>query len=146
MAINLAIISILAIGTLAFIVNKITNLRICPICAGVAGTWLLMLVLRFLDYPISIPVLAILIGGSVVGIAYTIEKRLSGSRSAFLFKTLFIPVGFIGAWGIVEENWILAAVSVIALSVIASGFLAKFSPPRNASHPSALQKKLEKCC
>jgi len=145
MEINLAIISILAISGLVFAANKILPFRVCPICAGVAGTWILMLFLRFAGYAVSIPVMAMLLGGSVVGIAYQLEKSFPQGRSPLLFKMFFIAVGFIGAWGIIEEKWILAAVSVIALSIIAGGFLAK-ARTNGGGMRAEIKKKLEECC
>lgn len=142
MEIILAIISILAIAGVVFGANKILQIRICPICAGVASTWLLMLVLRFAGYPISVSVLAILIGGSVVGIAYQLEKRLSAGRSAILFKMLFLPAGFVAAYGIVGENWVLASAAIAGLSLATAVFFSHGQDDK----PGDLEKKLKDCC
>ena len=145
MPITLATVTILAITGLVFGANKILHLRVCPICAGVSGTWLLMLVLRILGYPISTLALAMLMGGSVVGISYQLEKRLPEWRSSLLFKTLFIPVGFIAAYGIVEENWVLVGATIAVLCVITSLFLSRTSPP-DADTIAELKKKMDECC
>ena len=43
MLIAVVIVSILAIAGTAAVANKILPFKICPICAGTAGTWLWML-------------------------------------------------------------------------------------------------------
>lgn len=125
---------------------KIFNIRVCPICVAVAITWISMLVLRFLGYPISIPALALLIGGSVVGIAYQLEERLPDRRFALVFKMLFIPVGFIAGYAVVEEKWLLAGIVSGALALVAGYIL--FASPRGADLEmrNELEKKLDDCC
>jgi len=59
MFIVITTISIVAITGLVWGAKKILPFPVCPICAGVSGTWLWMLGLRFLGYPIDIAVLAI---------------------------------------------------------------------------------------
>lgn len=159
MAIILAILSMLIIGAGAGAANKVFNIRLCPVCAGVAGTWLLMLVLRFLEYPISTPLLTMFLGGSAVGIAYTIEKKLPPARSRMLFKAFFIPVGFITAYGMVIEDWIMAGGALLALFALVGIFLSKSrqsigsgdeeTPPQageESPRQEELKKKLDECC
>ena len=74
------------IAGIAWFLNRILLLRfnsgrafkICPVCAGFAGTWLWMLIGMLLGLiPTSdfqLPT-AFLMGGSVVGIAYQIGKN-----------------------------------------------------------------------
>ena len=97
---------------------KIFNIRVCLICTAVAGTWLTMLLLRTLGYSISIPILAMLMGGSVVGIAYQLERRLPEGHSVLLFKMTFIPLGFIAAYSIVIEQWVLSITAIVILALV----------------------------
>ena len=124
---------------------KIFNIRVCLICATVAGTWLTMLLLRFIGYPISIPILAMLMGGSVVGISYQLERRLPAGHSALLFKTMFIPIGFIAAYGIVLEQWILS-IAVIAILALVYFSCQAWTPRPASDAQRGLEKKLEECC
>ena len=124
---------------------KIFNIRICLICAGVALTWLSMLLLRFIGYPISIPILAMLMGGSVVGIAYQLERRLPEGHSALLFKMVFIPIGFVAAYSIVLEQWVLSIAVVVILALVYFGCRA-WTPQSANGAPLELKKKLEECC
>jgi len=107
MVIVTATISILVITTLVWFLNKVLSRKVCPICAGVAGTWIWMLIgiltnqLSVISYQLLV---GILMGGSVVGIAYQLEKRLSagsaGWRTPLLWKILFIPIGFAAVYSL----------------------------------------------
>src|SRR3989344_2086029 len=102
MLIIFSTISILAIISLAWVLNRVLPFKVCPICVGVFGTWLWMLAAKFLGYEIDIMIPAILMGGSVVGIAYQIEKRniIAGvsANESFIWKAFFIPGGFVVAY------------------------------------------------
>ncbi|MEK7630271.1 MAG: hypothetical protein AAB432_02745 [Patescibacteria group bacterium] len=132
------------------------RLKVCPICAGVFGTWLWMLVgaladkLPITDYQLPI---AILMGGSVVGVAYALEKRLPPNRSSLLWKMLFTPIGFIAVYSILSSWWFLFITFTIILAIFAMWFTKKPSdlgrdkinsePNRTAEQ---LKKKMEDCC
>ena len=118
MEIVIAITSIFVITAVIWLLNKLLPYQLCPICAGVSGTWLWMLTARLLGYEIDMRIPAMLMGGSVVGIAYQIEKRLPINHSPLLWKTLFIPVGFVATYGILSAWWsvsILLATFLIVL-------------------------------
>ncbi len=102
-------LSILAIGGTAWVARRALKAPICPICFGVGGTWLWMIVGRSMGYAVDATMLAMLLGGSVVGIAYLVEKRLPSGRSPLLWKMLFIPAGFAAAYGLAEAQWSLFA-------------------------------------
>lgn len=150
MVIFITTASILVIAAVARVLNKFMNVRICPICAGVSGTWVWMLVgifsgqLSVASYQLPI---ALLMGGSVVGIAYQLEKKLPDGKSPILWKTLFIPTGFIAVYGILvpPRSIFFAAAALIVLAV----FL--FFLPLNSADPDRkkireLEKKMKNCC
>lgn len=140
-------LSIFAIAGAAWAIRGLSRVPVCPICIGVAGTWLWMLIARSLGYAVDATMLAVLLGGSVVGIAYLVEKRLPQGRSPLLWKTLFIPVGFIGAYSLAASQWILFAVTGAVLVSLAAFFLAQ---PAASGTPSEtveeLKKKMQQCC
>lgn len=140
-------ISILAITGLAWLAGKILPFSVCPICAGVAGTWLGMLAARLAGFAFDASMLAILLGGSVVGMAYQLEKHLPQGRSPLLWKTLFLPMGFTAAYGLAVPHWSLLAMAVAALLLLTAVF---FVPHRHAEKNSAAVEKLardmKKCC
>ena len=72
-----AILSILFLTLTVWIINKKLSVPICPICAGVALTWLSMIfgmwfgLLRVSDYEF---ITAILMGASIGGIVTELKK------------------------------------------------------------------------
>lgn len=144
---TITIASILGITCVAWLANKILPFRVCPICAGVSGTWLWMLSLSLLGYEIDLAILAMLLGGSVVGIAYQLEKKLPARKSALLWKTLFIPTGFVSAYSLVLSRWGAFVVSFIILCLLAWIFV-KVRPrqAQTTQEVEGIKKKMENCC
>jgi len=142
-----AIVSILGITALAWAARRALPFPVCPICAGVAGTWLWMLAGRELGYAADATVLAILLGATVAGSAYQLEKRLPPERSLLLWKALFVPVGLVAAYALVWSRWALAGAAFASLIALTAGFLA---PPRAiARDPSKieeLERQMKRCC
>ena len=139
--------SILAISGVAWAAKRMLRVPVCPICLGVGGTWLWMLIGRSLGYAVDATMLSILLGGSVVGIAYQLERRLPQGRSPLLWKILFIPAGFVAAYALAAPQWILFAVTGVALVLLAAFFLV---PPAGSGEQSKtveeLKKKMQQCC
>ncbi len=139
--------SVLAITGVMWAARRLLGLPVCPICLGVGGTWLWMLAARELGYAIDATMLAVLLGASVAGIAYLIEKRLPGGRSALLWKTLFIPAGAVAAYALVAQLWPVVAVAGVILVALAAFFLvapaASQAPSREVEELTA---KMKNCC
>lgn len=140
-------VSIFAIAGLAWAAKKLLRAPVCPICLGVGGTWLWMVIARSFGHAVDPAMLAILLGGSVAGIAYQVEKRLPQGRSPLLWKTLFIPAGFVAAYGIAVSQWALFGVTGGALVVLTVFFLVS---PGASVEPSEtveeLKRKMKQCC
>ncbi len=140
-------LSILAIAALAWAARRAFDFELCPICLGVGGTWLWLLTVRILGFPIETTMLPILMGGSVVGTAYLLEKRLSPGRSGLLWKTLSIPLGFIAVQGLLVFNWIVVGVALGALVVLIALFFRV--PPEVTTDSDAveeLKRRMKDCC
>ena len=139
--------SILAISGMGWAAKKLLRIPLCPICLGVGGTWLWMLIARALGHEVDISMLSILLGGSVAGVAYLVEKRLPQGRSPLLWKTLFIPAGFVAAYALVAPQWALFAVTGVVLILLTAFFLV---PPAASGEQSEtveeLKKKMQQCC
>ena len=149
MNILITTISIFLIICLSLIFNKFfgKELKICPVCAGVAGTWAWMLVARFIGYEVDLMILSMLLGGSIVGIAYQIEKRSLPRQSSVLLKISFIPIGFISVYGLLSQWWIMFGISMIVLLGIAFLFLRQSKNPDNSQKTiEDLKEKLKNCC
>ncbi len=144
-------VSIFAIAGAAWLANKILPFGICPVCAGVAGTWLWMLAGIFtnnLQPAIYTLPIAILMGGSVVGIAYQIAKMLSARKSEVLFKMLFIPAGFIAVYSFLSYLWFVLVPALVFLAIVAWAFLRGVGDDKTIKGKMVgeLEKKMEDCC
>ena len=147
MLITIATISILAITGLTWLSNRILSFKICPICAGVAGTWVGLLAAKFLGYEVDMIIPAMLMGGSIVGMAYQIEKRLPDNRSSLLWKTLFIPVGFVAVYSIISSWWLAFIVATAILVIWVLWFSEKPHHMTQTSKAVAeLKEKMKNCC
>jgi hypothetical protein len=143
----IAIGSVLVLTLVASLAGRTLRFALCPVCVGVAGTWLWMLVARMGGYAIDVALLAVLLGASVVGFAQAVEARLAPERSALLWKTLAITTGSAAAYGLATESWILAVLSAAALALLA----ALFALPRRAAAGDAavvaqLEERMKRCC
>ena len=146
-AVAIVVASILALAGLAWLAGKALRRPLCPICFGVAGTWLWMVIVRGAGFAIDTTMLAILLGASVVGIAYQLEARLAQGRSRLLWKTLVLPAGFVAAYGLVAERWGVAGTAGLALVLLAALFLALRRPATNdEAAVSKLEEQMKKCC
>ena len=143
----LTTVSILAITGFAWLAGKILPFPVCPICVGVAGTWLWMLAAQLAGFPLDPSMLAILLGGSVVGSAYQLEKHLPEGRSPLLLKTLFLPIGFLAAYGLAVPHWSLLAMAVAALLLLSVVFFVpRRHPEKNSAAVEKLERDMKKCC
>lgn len=140
-------LSILAIAALAWAARRVLGLQLCPICLGVGGTWSWMLVVRVLGLPIDTTMLPILLGGSVVGTAYLLEKRLSPGRSGLLWKTLSIPLGFVAVQGLMVFDWIVVAAALGALAILSALFFrVEPEPTTDSAAVEELKRRMKDCC
>lgn len=142
-----AIVSMLVLGLLAWLAGKVSRLPVCPVCVGVAGTWLWMVAARLAGYAVDTTLLGILMGASVVGFAQAIETRLPPGRSPLVWKALALPVGIVGAAGLAGEHWSLAGAAGVALALLAALFLRKQNAGTAGSATVAeLEARMKKCC
>ena len=144
----IAVASILLITLGVWLVNRILPFQVCPICAGVSGTWLWMLVAYFLGFQINLLVPAILMGGSIVGIAYQVDKRLSAGSSQLLFKSLFIPAGFFSVWALLTFAWAWFAAGIAISVAVLAVFLLLLKIPLKQEQQKVkeLEEKMKDCC
>ena len=146
MIITITAVSIIVIAGVVWLFNRVLPFTICPICAGVFLTWVWLIVAHIFGYQINLVVPSLLMGGSVVGIAYQLEKKFRNLSAGkiLLWKMLFIPAGFAAAYGILEQLpavFLIAAVFLLLVSLLLVG-------NANARNETAtgLEKKMEDCC
>ena len=131
--------------------------KICPICAGVSGTWLWLIIGYWLDYEVDLIIPAILMGGSIVGIAYQVEKRLNANKSPLLWKAWFIPLGFVAVFVLLMGLWLyfvilLTALLIITIIFASDKFKSMLSGGKGGGHNNddpavkELEDKMKNCC
>ncbi len=127
--------------------------KVCPVCAGVSGTWIWILIgiwIGLLDVGSWGLVVAMLAGGSVVGIAYQLEKRI-GPERGMAWKMFFIPTGFVAVYGAISTGWLLLFISAAVISFLLLIFLKKPNNIKKANEKDEggvdhLEKEMENCC
>lgn len=120
------------------------RIKICPICAVVSMAWILMTAgvlagkLPFADYQVPI---AILMGGTVVGIAYKKEKG----------RMFVIPAGFLLVYlALKYVNWVVFGIEVVVLGIVAYIYfvLPEKTTKAEDGHDKIreIEEKLKNCC
>ena len=147
MTIFLAIISIFGLTLAAWVLKNFSPVPVCAICVGVSGTWIWLLLIQQFGYHIDVLVPAILMGGSVVGLAYQGEKRIPDGQSALLWKTLFLPFGFLAVYSVFVAWWFVLLGAVLGMSLLAFFFLSSSRQTRH-DHKTikTLEEKMKQCC
>ena len=152
MEIFIATASILTITGAIWAFNNILRLGICPVCAGVSGTWLWILAGMYFGLLGSgawLLVAAIAMGGSVVGIAYQAERKLVGGKLV-LYKILFIPMGFVAVYHLLMGRLAVFFAALMALAFVAFLFLRVFAQRAQGNGASKttedLEEKMKNCC
>ena len=139
--------SVWAIAILAWAAGKRLPFAVCPICVGVGGTWLWMAGARLAGLSVDPAMLAVLLGGSAVGIAYALEKRLPPRRSPVLWKALFIPTGFVAAFGVAVPHWLALVAGLAGLSLLALVFLlSKRTGEASSAAVESIEEQMKRCC
>ncbi|MEK7579205.1 MAG: hypothetical protein AAB460_01585 [Patescibacteria group bacterium] len=122
--------------------------KICPICALVSLTWMTMLTFKGLGYDIDDALLAMLMGGSVVGISYVLGARTNlTSRVALMYwKLVAIPTGFAVMYALLQFAWGYFAGALVAYSVAWWLFKSASTAPRRSLYMEGITKELNNCC
>jgi hypothetical protein len=122
------------------------RLRICLICVLVSATWIGLLIARGLGYPVDLSLIAMLMGGSVVGITYTLSKRLDEAR-VMPWKLTAIPLGFLIVYAALYQWWPIASTAAIIVVALGFYFFRKSSSmSARAVDATELEKKMKECC
>ena len=152
----LMLILLLGITGAVRTLNGLLPFRICPICAGVSATWLLLsaaVLAGLIQKEVFFPLILLFMGGSVVGIAYQGEKSFSWAmRSPLLWKTIAIsalmPLAF---WAAQAMSVKVLVGEIMALSLLAYLFFARRPEEKKPAADGIpkvreLEEKLKQCC
>lgn len=150
----IAIASVSIIAAITWVINGISDKKICPICAGVFGTWLWMLAGRATGLNADIIILAVMMGGSIVGITYQLEKRNIIVKHLAVFKFSFTLLGFMIVYFLINNQWLLAILGM-GLGLGIFYFLRNIGRLENINGHSSkkddkkvkeLEEKMKNCC
>lgn len=142
--------AILSIGIIYAIVSLINRWRVkkfCPICTAVSVTWLWLLLTYFLGWHVDTLLIALLMGGSVVGIMYQLKRTP--------WAHLYAVMGFSAVYFLLQEHWFWFGIALglaILLGVwqrpesLSKVYRGKKLSPELEKEVKEIEKKLEECC
>lgn len=148
-----AIFLVVLITVIFMTLNKSLPFKICPICAGVSGSWLILtagIVLGRWSGDYKLPI-AMLMGGTVVGIAFQGEAKFDwAKKSIYMWKAPVIILGMLLAYWLFNN---MSPVTMVAEILFLSSLVyylfiksSRSSRHGDDQHVTELEKKMEKCC
>ena len=137
MIINLFLILIgITVLFFLFLILRNFSKKICAVCLSVSLTWTILLILYFTGYFTDKILIAILMGGTSVGLFYMFNERLS------VFKLPFI-LSLISLIYFILEKIELNVIYLLALLWIFFGFVYLFKSNKKFKF---FANKLIECC
>ena len=138
-----------SIGALFFLILLIremferkTKEKICAICFAVGLTWLSLLILNYLNYFDNPTIIALLIGMTLLGVYYTIEKKVR--KELTLFRLPFLLTLIIAGYSLIEGfNYGFGVLVLLATLWIIFIFIYLYGSENKSG---SLVKKLVECC
>lgn len=135
------------------------KINICPICVAVSSLWLVLsagVAWGYLELSVYLVPIALLMGGTVVGIAYLGEKKCRwAAQHQLLWKILVIAGGMPLAYLlIINLNKFIVIIELIIIVKIAYFFFIKSSKVTSGSNNlsadqtgiSEIEEQMEQCC
>ncbi len=115
----------------------------------VAVTWIVMFAFKLFGYAVNDELLAMLMGGSAVGISYTLSTRLRPvfrTPVSMYWKLVAIPLGFAAMYAALQFAWGYAAGAAAAYALAWAGFNGMFAVQKTERHSEDITKALDNCC
>lgn len=126
---------------LSVILTNIAKVKVCAICVSVSIAWIVLLLLFYFEYFSDITILAILMGESIIGFYYLVERKTREQwhffRLPFLLTLTFI------IYSLIETTLLLS--SLLFLGALWLVFLLVFLLGQN-SKASMIVKRVIACC
>ncbi len=132
----------LLFGTMVLIRSKYA-LQWCAICMAVGLTWLTLLILFWTGRFQNVTLLALLMGQSVVGVFYVVEKQVAEPWR--LFRLPFLLTLTAAAYSVLALRWAVLAPVYGLLLVFWLGFLGVFLARANRTWKAVAQRLID-CC
>lgn len=139
-----AVLAAIAAGfALLLALKRASGLRFCVLCVSLAGTWLVLFVLYRTGAYANTLLLALLMGQSVTGLHYLLEKRLP--ESLLVFRLPFVLSLTALAYLLLAPGVSAAAALAAVLAVVWAAALAVYAR-RDAGRFRQLARQLVECC
>jgi len=138
---TIVLLGIIILFTVLIVFRLTFSLKICALCGAVFLTWLILLILLYSDNIINPILVAILMGGSIVGSIYVLEQKMP--KKYQLFKLPYFLTLVSVAYFVLTKEVILTAVIIlcsmwsISLLIHAGEQVEKFK---------ILGRKITECC
>jgi hypothetical protein len=139
--ITFVLIGIVVLFALFIVLRSIFSLKVCALCGAVSLTWIVLLVLLYLDYEINPVLTGLLMGGSIVGVLYLLEEKLSEKYQ--IFKLPFFLTLISLAYFIIMQTIFVNTVSVILSIWLLAVFI---HAGRQTKSLKVLGRKIIECC
>ncbi len=123
-------------------IKQITKMKFCVLCLSVSATWITLLALYWLGLSINPILIAVLIGQSIVGTYYLVEKKVSESMQIFRLPFL-LTMTFLAYFFLDVRNGFLG--TFIFLGFLWCGFVLLFLY-RNNTYTKRFVQKIIACC
>lgn len=136
-----AFASVIILFVLFLIIRSFIGWRFCVLCASVATTWLVLLIAYWLGSWDNFVLLAILMGGSVVGIYYLLERKLP--ESLHLFRLPFYLTAAFLVFIALGETWDGAVATLLVVLWLLLGLVYWF---RQSPNMKKVAEKIIACC
>ena len=136
-----ALLGITVLFAVFLVLRSLFSLKVCALCAAVATTWIILIVLFYLGTTTNLTLVGILMGGSVVGVMYLLEQKLPADF--IMFKLSFFLTLITIAYFVLEKNIdykgliTLASIWVLSFVVYAN---------RNTGKFKSIGRKIIECC
>lgn len=135
------IVGLVALFAFFLAFRLLTGIKICALCAAAASTWLVLLVLFFINQSADPVLIAVLMGGSVVGLMYLLVDKLPERFG--IFKLPFFLTGVSLTYVILIGRLELSAGLVLGLLWLLSIILFI---SRGESNLGRWAQKIIACC
>lgn len=142
--ISITILSIIILFIILLVLKRLLSIKFCVICTSVSLTWMLLLVLYWLGkfpYPVLI---AVLMGQSVVGVYYLLEKKLA--EKYYVFRLPFLLTATVIVYlllKIANLQEMFLAVSILFVLWLLTGLLYLY---RHNRRVGKIFKQVIACC
>jgi len=106
-----------------------------------------LLIASWFGFAIDLFILAILMGGTVVGSTFKLEQFIK-PKFILIWKTIYVVLGFLAVYSLLSSIWI---VFVIALALVILATLVFKIKKGGEKKPESeqtriLEEKMKKCC